>query len=281
MYDEQLGRWHSVDGLSEVQTNESSYAYVSNCPTSFSDVGGAFKMPAQMRMTYPHLYELLENIAPDIVFNFVAMARLQQFSGLSATQIRQDVQIGSGPEIQAPVGWGSSMGNFNEPDARLGESGGRGILNLNPSMLAKLEQLARQGNAEEARILSFLVLVTIFHEYIHNGRAASGLPKGISNPSLPNTFTEPNDAGANWENALLGNVIGRDMDSEESPQTSARHYLKNHPSSNYTAGSMIEVTRGLVPSSSPTPSPKPSHKKPEHPRPLKYIKPGKEHRSDR
>ena len=180
----------------------------------------------------------------------------------------------SGPEVVTGDTWGgSSMGNFNDPiqAVEYGEQTGNTI-SLNHTMLDKLEQLAAQGNAESYSGLAFLVLTTVFHEYIHYGRWINHKDKGVVGElQLLRKSLAPNEAGKNWEVSLYGKVMERDSDGEGPHSMPASKFLKIHRgnlTNKYAFGSPFDVTKGIAPNQTPT-----TPKKPDGSRAPKTHKP--------
>ena len=254
-YDAALGRWGTVDPLASVQPSESPYVYVSNCPTSFSDVGGGFKIPAWMQMKYPALFQLLVNTAPDIIFNPAAIQKISEFTHLSPERIKTDAQFGSGPELVPNAALGNAIAQHTE-----------GTIYLNEEYLDKLEQLSRSGTSEDQRSIGFLIMVSIFHEYIHYGRFVNKLPGDISYADYASVSKGANfrdgEPGHNWEKQLFGTTIADDNDAETPTQQPARKYLNKYEGGKYMPVPGTDVTKGMAPD-----------KKKDKPRPLPTHKP--------
>ena len=107
MYDQQIGRWHVIDPLTEQVYELTPYRYAANNPINFVDRNGLIEISAELAQRFPEVAKYLQNFesyyqgAKNDIFNFSQNFRdaFQYWSTLNASQIKSTLTFNSGPEI--------------------------------------------------------------------------------------------------------------------------------------------------------------------------------------
>lgn len=129
-----------------------------------------FIMTAEQQKMYPRLTVLVKNVYEYVNKNADVMYYLKTFTGLTESQILDKIRWGRGPTVNVTEMTGRyGFFNANNPN----------VINISASWARGLEA-ANLAETQEAT--SFLLAVTVLHEFVHYGRNAAGelaSPNGV------------------------------------------------------------------------------------------------------
>jgi RHS repeat-associated core domain len=78
-YDPEIGRFHSIDKMSETTPNITPYRYAFNNPLRFIDVNGNFEMDASQTKQYQRLAQYLKYGIQEVANNPKVMGALMKY----------------------------------------------------------------------------------------------------------------------------------------------------------------------------------------------------------
>jgi RHS repeat-associated protein len=180
-----IGRFNKPDIFSSVSSSSSPYAYAENDPTNATDLGGNFKFPAEFRQQFPRVTAYLEKNLPLMQYNETIVNSLSKFTNMDTRTIKNELQNGDGPSINAR--------DFDQ--LHWGNNSVAGRIDVNEKhLLQKLEDgLASDDpkHEEYTTAYAFMTIITILHEYVHEA-------------SKRNDFSymsgwDNHDEGSHWE----------------------------------------------------------------------------------
>lgn len=149
-----------------------------------------YPINSNYKVLYPKLTEYLKNKIPTLKNNSFIINKLKQYSELTENEIKNDLTWGKGPTIQIV-----QLDNFCETcdtsTYGLFKSDSPETLYIDLDIVNKLEN-SEQGPEGDA--LSFLIGVTILHEYVHLGDFVDGID-------------QPGEEGILFEEATYGESI--------------------------------------------------------------------------
>lgn len=116
---------------------------------------------------YPRFTELVKNLKSFIMSNRKVLSALQKWTGFSQNEIIEHLSFGSGPIIKI-VPMSGAYGYFNGSE-------NPAILNIRQNYVDALEVAPFSYTRES---LSFLLSVTVLHEFVHLGAHVNGIIKG-------------------------------------------------------------------------------------------------------
>ncbi|MBS0645978.1 MAG: hypothetical protein JSR97_05255 [Verrucomicrobia bacterium] len=222
MYDNQIGRWHTIDPMAEKFAYETPYNYAGNNPVNLIDVGGNFKMKPKDQQQYSVLANYLRSGVKEILNNPTMMSALQKYGQFSVSDIKNKlVKWNSGIQIDIvdkPGGYAYANGYY---------MGGQGRPIQINKKLAKQLQSAR---AEDREAALMAVFSTILHESVHYGDwTADGAPASDNyqeykdgNGNITGFSTEVGDA---FESEVYHN--GNWLEQQNSKTKMGREGLEN------------------------------------------------------
>lgn len=126
---------------------------------------------------YPAFKALVEDLPNFLLANPKILKALEATTGFSKAKIMKLMQPGKGPKVRVVNDLRDSqgnrvIGNFNR--------------DINPNLLridaAYVSGLGSASNTFRAKELSFILLITTLHEFVHYGRATNDLSKFINQP---------------------------------------------------------------------------------------------------
>jgi len=146
------------------------------------EVAGRFVMSKSDQANYPRLTEMVRNIKSMVLNDPNLMAGLKIWTGLSETVILNHLTFGQGPIIKIePLD--NAYGKFRKNDPN--------VVVINKAFVLGLEQ----ANLESTKkATSFLLAVTLLHEYVHYGDYLSGMEF-------------PGEEGTEFERGVFGIVV--------------------------------------------------------------------------
>ena len=171
IYNPRLGKWLSVDPLSNKFPSESPYCFSGNIPIWFSDIDGKYKFPKYLESKYKDLYSTFakyieENVHDDVMKSPIIQAGLLKFSGgnLTAKKIDEATTWLSGPTIiisDAPDGNPAVLGYYRHET---------NTIYINTKLVV---QLKNASNKDKQAAL-YGLYVTLMHETVHYGDYLDG-----------------------------------------------------------------------------------------------------------
>ncbi len=172
-YDAVIGRWSSIDPMSELYRSESPFVYGGNCPLRFMDIGGLFKIEASFVREYPTLAKMLKYYLPMLKDNPIVREAFTKVTGLGNKEYDEIVTYGKGPWVtptRPELGNWTNQGNIafgydNEFD---GDSYPNNIF-IAQERLRSLEKAFKSHDASELGFRMFWVSLAIMHEATHYG----------------------------------------------------------------------------------------------------------------
>ena len=162
-YDPTLGRFHSIDKMSESTPSITPYRYAFNNPLRFIDVDGNFEMDASQAQKYQRLAQYLKNGIQEIANNPKVMGALMTYGQFSKQSIINDLKWGKGPKVNVTA----LNGAYGEFTPGIGSK----ELRLNEKYVKQLET----ATGADRDALLFLIAVTLLHKYTHYGDDQDGI----------------------------------------------------------------------------------------------------------
>lgn len=108
---------------------------------------------------YPRFTEMVESLEDYVRNNPKVLKALEEFSGLNKNEIFNRLKFGTGPTINIKD-LNPEYGNFNGAN-------NSNALNTDAAFVRGLEKAHLKGTVEAT---SFLLAVTVLHEFVHYGR---------------------------------------------------------------------------------------------------------------
>ncbi|ANI89382.1 hypothetical protein A9P82_08805 [Arachidicoccus ginsenosidimutans] len=151
------------------------------------------KMSKDDQQKYPRLTEMVKNLRNYVLNDPKVLQALIDFSGLTKSEILNDLTFGNGPTINI-VDLDDEFGYFDgseNPNA----------INIDASYVRGLEIAKLQSTIEAT---SFLLAVTALHEFVHYGRFFNGLDRtyeyglGFEHEAYGITIDETNAYEYSW-----------------------------------------------------------------------------------
>ena len=191
-YDPQIGRFHTIDKMSEATPHITPYRYAFNNPVRYIDSDGNFEMDANQARQYQRLAQYLRNGIQDIANNPKIMNALMKYGQFSRQDIIKGLTWGDGPKINVTTLEGDYIGEFTPYI-------GSKEIRLNKNFVSQLD--TRIGFGVDKDALLFLLAVTILHEYVHYGDDQDGIDYFVKDGE--------SDEGRAFELAAYGQIITR------------------------------------------------------------------------
>jgi RHS repeat-associated protein len=183
MYDNQIGRWMTIDPLTEKFPRESSYSYVGNNPIVYIDVKGMYKYPpnkaAEYTKKYPTLTKYLKNnIANDVMGSSIITNALIQHAGFKGGNYGDKTEYNlNNDKIKKAVTWNSGP-NFKIVDNPGGMEGASGHYDKSTNTISistKIAKALEEASPEDRQAMLLGVYSTILHETVHYGDYLDGI----------------------------------------------------------------------------------------------------------
>jgi len=196
MSDVQIGRWHTIDPLTEKFPRESSYSYVGNNPIVYIDVKGMYKYPpnkaAEYTKKYPTLTKYLKNnIANDVTGSSIITNALIQHAGFKGGNYGDKTEYNLDKnKIKKAVTWNSGP-NFKIVDNPGGMEGATGHYDKSTNTISistKIAKALEDASPEDRQALLLGVYSTVLHETVHYGDYLDGI--GFDDHEPGNAFVQ-------------------------------------------------------------------------------------------
>ena len=142
-------------------------------PDNFLSMAPEFKYPPDSNYEdlYPKLTEYLRNQIPNLAYNDYIISALEKYGDLSSEQIKEHLKWGNGPTIEI-VQLANACDTCNNDTYGLFRTTAADILYLDLDLVLDLEE--SEPGTELADAFSFLVGVTLLHEYVHFSEWSDG-----------------------------------------------------------------------------------------------------------
>jgi hypothetical protein len=225
-----IGRFNRIDPFSEMSPFSTPYAYAENEPVNSNDMGGNFRISAEVRTKYPKVTAFLEKTLSLLQFNTSIVNSIANNTGLDKSSIRKDLVNGSGPIIETSRkylvnGYDFSETKYGEHKYKLDKNGNKiagpdNDLALNSQSILQEFENALATNSGELDSRAFFTIITILHEYTHNALARSGI------------FSK-DEIGWHWEGATFRRTFDFPTDKmaseygQQNTRNTAQSYLRD------------------------------------------------------
>lgn len=127
----------------------------------------SFKMRRIDQLKYPKFTTIIKNLKTEIQNNPTTLNRLVQLTGLTESQVLENLTFGQGPTIKLIPNLmgpsGPNYGNFDHSNPT--------YININLDFVLGLEQASLSTTRHAT---AFLLAITVLHEFIHFGNYISG-----------------------------------------------------------------------------------------------------------
>lgn len=164
MYDNQIGRWHVIDGYADVAYNWTPYRYAYNNPVRYLDFNGDYEMEPRDYKKYEALAHYLAYGIQGVLENKHVVGALKKYGQFTDKQLKQNFKWGHGPKIVIEKMTGK-LGYYT-PGV------GSKEIHLNQDYVEMLEKMP---SGKERDALLFLIAITIMHETVHYGDDQDGI----------------------------------------------------------------------------------------------------------
>ncbi|KFF17190.1 hypothetical protein [Chryseobacterium sp. JM1] len=149
-----------------------------------------FKMRRLDQIKYPRFTQIVKDLKSYVQNNPLILNKLVEISGMSKNQVLDKLTFGQGPQIELIPG----LKYKNDPVFGLFNSTTSEILYINENFTLGLQQASTTSTIEAT---SFLMAVTMLHEFVHYGNYLTGFdPDG-------------DESGELFENSVYGMIINR------------------------------------------------------------------------